>query len=81
MNKNSALAPELQPTSVKTLHQTLSPPLAVLISALLLLLLLCAIPVMLPPSLLMFTSRAVQSLMSKASMSHLQRVHGDVNTT
>jgi hypothetical protein len=85
----SALASEIEsaqhqssidPMSLKPLHHILPFPLPILILPFLLLL-LCAIFVLLPPSIVMSTSRAVQSLMSRISMSHLARVHADSNTT
>ena len=70
----------IDPMSLKPLRHILPLPLPILILPFSLLL-VCAVLVLLPPSIVMSTSRAVQSLMSRISMSHLARVHADSNTT
>ncbi len=81
LKKQISLASYEQHASEKTPNQILPLPLPILIFPLLLLM-LCAIMVMLPPSILMSTSHAVQLLMSKASMmNHLVRVHSEANAT
>lgn len=69
---------ENDPTPYFPMSRVLPLPLPVLMLPPLLLI-LCLVVVMLPPSAMMSASLAVQSLRSKATSSHLSRVHAEAS--